>query len=850
MYDGVRFGGAADDLVEAEFLLSLTNTGQLDGIDIPVSVGVEGEAARASDSIAMLGAGESTSLVVAHALPPGDHDIVFQVGESDLRETVSIPAADIALTVEGYAVAGNRLMTIDARVENSGGLDAENIILSAQWRPLPGADGSPGKAEAAATLDRVAAGGGSATASFTLPIPTGAYTLTLTASTASPESATDNNAVRRYLEAEYADLTIEVAGEQVTGYETDGDGLVDLALRVTNAGVGPTGPLAVGAVCAEDAPAPCETAGAVDSLAPSESAEAVVTLALPQGKNALTVYAGANEAAYRWGERNAVAHAVTVPEKSAVALELTAPLEVSGYWSDGTARVALAITVANGGYSPMTDALAVSVACYRDGAPPDAPEADCGGITEVALPDGFGPAITTAAYRVPMGTTLRASLPGEAQEAEGVVVPERILGVKRDHWDCYSDRPDWKPTRANDFLGGCAGFEGSTVEKWEPGLAVRAWADPAGEQRYIDIFWESLDDLAPLLGLQVERAADEADANFKAYVGVPASRNVSVGFADYCQEAAGCGGPDAISRGAITAGSLSVWLNPEDDSMRIKNVTLHEILHAVTGVHHASNSSSIMSYANWDRPSLGVEDTAFYRIHGHSLVEPGMTLAEVEEFIVFADELLDPPAEAEPDGLAIADRAHKALIEAGSARFHIHGGWGGGYGCADNAFNGRLAIGDLSGGYAGLLNFDRGYDTLAVAYSSDRGWRYWRGSGGAWTLTTRSSLFDGTNWRSGFTNPADMLISVLRYADADDVSVRSRFGDIELALTLANHRILPLNWARGATIDVNITLDAETYAMTGYRMAWDFDVISSSSCNHYQVTATGGEYDVDVPDPR
>ena len=850
-YDGARFGAAADGLVEAELLLSLTNTGEVAGIDVPVSTVVDGGVARDADPIARLAPGETIALDIAHSLPPGDRRIVFRAGDSERRETVSVLAADIAVAFEGHAIAGNGKVSVETRVANSGNLAADKVVVSAAWTPRPAAEGVAGLAATAARINRIA-GGESSAASLLLPIPTGAYDLALSVSTSSREAATNNNHVVGSLEVEYVQLAVEVSGEEVTGYESVGVGVVELRVRVLNTGATPSGPLTVGAACAEGAAAPCEAVSAVDSIAPAESADVVVALALPQGENALAVYAGANEDGYRWGERNVAAHAVSVPEKSPVALTLSAPIETLGYRSDGTADVEVAITLANDGYLPLTETVDVTVACFPEDASSDALEADCGGVTSVALTDGFGPATAEVAYSVPMGVTLRASLPDNAQATAGIVVPERILGVERDIWKCYSDRPNWEATIDNDILGGCAGWTEPTVTKWQPGLPVRVWADPTGgHQRYVDILRQALDELAPLLGLDIQWTESEAEANLKAYVGVPKSRNASIGFPGYCADRNGCGGPDNRRGGAITSASLSVWLNDEHDNAEIKFVALHEILHAVTGVHHALSPLSVMFHGGGLRLNrLGSEDSAIYRLQGHTLVEPGMTMAEVEERIVFADELLDPPAEAELDGIAIAERAYAALIEAGSARFRIEGGYRDAN-CTSLNFAGRLNVGDLAKGSARLLNFDRGYDQLVAAYSPDTGWRYWQERSGAWTLTARNIFWDETNWSASFTDPVDMLISVLRYADTEAVSVGTgASGTLELSLMLANHRSLPVSWARGAVIDIGVTLDAETYAMTGYRMEWGFDVISSSSCSLYQVTATEGQFGVDIPDPR
>ncbi len=842
-YDGLRFIDAGGGLVQTEFSLSLTNTGEVDGVDIPVRVEGGGGALDAAP-IARLGAGGSTSVTVVHALPPGDHQVLFRIGADELWETVSILAPDLVVTPGDYAIAGDGRFTINARITNTGSAAAENVVVSAAWEPQPDAEGAAGSKSNAA-IPRIAPGA-TRDAILSMQVFTGAYNLTLTASTSNPEAVTENNASSAALEIEYTRLVVEVASAEVTGYETDGNGVVELRVRVRNAGVAPTGPLTVGVECAPDAQAPCEAETTIDSVAPAGNPETVLSLMLPQGETALTVYAGANDDGYRWGERNVVAHTAVVPVKQPVELALAAPMKVTRYYSDGTANVDVAITLRNDGYRPVTDTVAVTVACYGDDTEDAAPVADCGETIGVTLTDGFGPASATAMFRAPVGTTLRASLPGGAQETTGLTVLKRIVGIEREVWECFRDVPDEAPSSDNDFFGGCGGWGSETIRKWDIDTPVRVWADPTGEQHYIDILRESLDEIASLLNLDLVWVERESGANLKAYVGVPSSRTADTGLADYCQDANGCARRQANQRGVITSGVISVWLDEEDDRTEIKHITLHELLHALTYARHAPSPLSKMQAPNELRiDRLTNFDLGLFELHAHPLVQPGMTMDEIEALIVFVDELPDPPEETEPDGLDLAELAFASLAEAGGARFNVQGGWGPS-GC--RGFSGTLSVGDLSSGNARLLHYDGNEGNFLIAYDGTE-WRRWREQGSEWVTTTRSAVDDATPWRNGFTDPTDMLVSVLRYADAADIAVtEDGAGSQWLHVTLDNAKALPLSWAQGATIEVSVTLDAETYEMSGYSMDWRFD--SASECNQFNVTATSGEYGVDIPDPR
>ena len=121
-----------------------------------------------------------------------------------------------------------------------------------------------------------------------------------------------------------------------------------------------------------------------------------------------------------------------------------------------------------------------------------------------------------------MGVELRAVL-NDGTESNVVVVPERIIGIERDTWGCFSDRPRRNATYENDFLGGCGGWASGTVLKWDPDESVRVWPGPSGDPRYIRILEQTLGELAPLLNLEIEWVETEAEATLKAYVGVPST---------------------------------------------------------------------------------------------------------------------------------------------------------------------------------------------------------------------------------------------------------------------------------------------------------------------------------------
>ena len=758
----------------------------------------------------------------------------------------AIPVADLALEAE-WAVAGDGSMAFEARVTNAGNIPAEDVALSAAWTALPGDVGVSGSLARAAVIERIAPGAGQ-TASFSLPMPTGAYNLTLSAETSTPETAIGDNIVEAAVEVEYVDLALTFQGARVTSYEHDGDGVMEVEWRVENRGVAPSGALEIGVVCGEETP-PCGAVIEIASIPPAGAADATLTLALPQGETLVTAYAGALEYGYRWGERNTYSAPILVPAAPSVAFALDAAADVLGYWSDGTADVELALSLRNDGYSPVEDGLAIAVSCYRDD---DGPIGECGSVVDgITLPGGFGPSGHVLRVRVPMGVELRASLSDGAAESVAVAVPERILGVERDTWECFSDRPDWEATVENDFLGGCGGWTSPTVRKWYADEPVRVWAEPSGDPLYVRILEETLDDLSPVLGLDFERVDTEAQATLKAYVGVPSTFTSTTGFADYCEDRAGCARRSYRGH-VVTDAAMSVWLDTDQrdpDRLRaeIEHVTLHEALHALAAIQHRPSPLSVMSVNSALRlPELSDRDAALLRIHADPLVRPGMTMSDVEQLIVFADETLDPPPpDAEESGAQLAGRAYAALLSAGSARFRVEGGWSGSRSCSTKTFAGSHGVAEFGNGDPDIVRFDSDAESVFVRYSDSAGWRYWRQTQGAWQEIDSVSS-DVTYWRESFADPVDMLISVIRYADPDSIEMtQPSSGMIELSVTLTDAKG-KVSWARGLTLDVSVTLDTQTYEISQYEMRWQFDVGSRNLCSAYEVAATDGEYGVEI----
>ena len=171
-------------------------------------------------------------------------------------------------------------------------------------------------------------------------------------------------------------------------------------------------------------------------------------------------------------------------------------------------------------------------------------------------------------------------------------VPERIIGVGRDLWECYADRLEEPVEVEGEFFDGCGGWSTKTVEKWLGDVPVKVWA--TGDPDYIAALESVLIDLAQLLGLEFEWVDSEAEADFKAFVGVPSSEANALGFDFDWTHYWGFGG-SSVSGGEATSGYIVIrhWdlANLPSPADAIRSVTIHEALHALVP-HWPQHSST------------------------------------------------------------------------------------------------------------------------------------------------------------------------------------------------------------------------------------------------------------------
>ena len=552
-----------------------------------------------------------------------------------------------------------------------------------------------------------------------------------------------------------------------------------------------------------------------------------------------------------------------------VKLVLDAESTVVGYWSDGTADVEVTATLRNEGRLRLDGARELTVTCISQGDE----RRDCREDLSLSLPDGFAPASDSFILQLPMGATiLTFDYGGDEPLTLDIDVPERILGVDRDVWECYADRPPegFAIGPHNDWVAGCGGWVKPTVEKWLNDVPVKVWA--TGDPTHIAILETVLAELAPILNLEFEWVDAEEGADFTAFVGVPRSEADSLGVSDpfYVHEAWGFGSAN-VNRGEATSGRMVIWhldltgfRSPIDE---IRAVTIHEALHALgpiahrTPLGHSSRPLSVMEVSK--RGVLIPRERQLLEINSHPLVRPGMSMDEVRELIVLTEELLDYlliESKAAPDDpLDLVRRAYVELERAGSASFRLSGGWTGDESC-NQPFGVRhgpieMSIRDfsLTGDWQGLdpalVLLDFGTSRFLIRREDGEWNHWWLTPGGARETVYREAVETASSYWLWNGKLLTTLRSVLWDGSSDDISVEETAdGNLRFQVTLDHSYIYMWDWKPvDMSLDFTLVVDPETYAIVWYTWELHRDPdVHSGPCLTYTEVATDGLLGVDM----
>ena len=527
------------------------------------------------------------------------------------------------------------------------------------------------------------------------------------------------------------------------------------------------------------------------------------------------------------------------------------PHRVVGYWSDGTADIEGTVTLTDENGGQFVEAQPVEVTCAQDdGVPPEL----CHWRADL-LGGGLATDSVDFRLRVPMGrVTLIFTYGGVNSTLETwelqVYVPERIVGIARETWDCYVDRtPD--PTEENalgklDFYG-CGGWKsGTEVHKLKATRSVVLWA--TGDDRYMDILRESIDELSPILNLDVKWTDLETQATFEAYVGIPREEWADYGLTGITPGLLRAGGfarSTIKSSGEVVPKDIVVWRTEREwvgaTPATAKHIIIHELLHALTGVKHVSGrTASIMGYDS-DLPKLSPIDEVLYELNSHRLVRAGMSLSQVGDLVIYEEDLLDAST-IEPDAIDIVWQAATHLVDSGAVRFDLRGGWIGNcdqpFATADNPaifdhgdFRGFL----LSGGRA--ARYQDSSNVYWIIWSAeDLEWQYWIERGGSVERVSRETVTDATVWWTWVNKLPRTLYTLITDWNQEDVDVSYQEETVTLQITLDESYESHWESERFLSLELTLIVDAETYQIKSYTLKYRFRP-KSGYCDTYEEVA-------------
>lgn len=805
---------AGDGLVSTEFTLVVRNIGGTGGEEsVPVRIQVDGGEYEDTHTLQRPDAGEQVSFTVVQELEPGEHNVLFEIGGTEKSVDVNVVTADLVVHSMVWSIVEDGSIALTSAVTNNGQLTAEGVKVWVNWDSVEASASDVANGQVGPiTVEKIGAG---ETEIVVIPIEVtaGAYSLTLSVETESVEIRLENNSAQELVEVDYVQLRPVLAHMELLGYDREGYGLIRVLVQVNNEGQGESGTLKVGLACGDG----CLEEVQIGSIAPGQSEGAALEVTVPQGETAATIYAGSMDDGYRWGSDNTINAVLQVPEKLPVLLEAQASADVTGYWLDGTAEVSLSVELRNDGYLSALDSYSLEVACRKD----EVVVEDCSSQGIVELTDGFGPGEAAISLSAPMGSVLEIDLDAEGVEVLELEIPERILGVDRDVWNCYSNRP-------GPGIDGCGGWQANTVYKWNHDVPVRVWA--SGREDYIGVFETVLDELAPLLNLEFVWVDTREEATLEAQLGVPQDTAFDVEWQE-CADYGGCANTQINDVGNVKSGFIVVWDFGEPREWA-RGAMIHELLHVVSYVGHRHTLDTLMGEGG----RLSLYDEALLGLHHDPLIKPGMTMEEVEELVVLEDELLDSSPDSEHEEVrATIDRAADVLLEAGSVRFELVGT--GGYGCKYKLTPTVYEVGDFRARWEHLVHLRDAFDRFMIFADGET----WRELNGVWTGVEHSTVYDLLGWSSHWTSPLGALWTVLAASSDDNVRL---VGRIEGQITVE------ASWLReGHSRLVMLTVDEETHHIVRYTMTIQPWLGHDNQCARV-FTATKAEYGIEIEVPH
>ena len=794
--------------------------------------------------ITELGAGEALRFNFTFELSPGDRKVGILIGDTAYQTEVHVTAADLEVQLSGQRIVRGGIVELDLQITNRGERAAREILTVGHWEDTTGV--RSGDVEVGSTIDVLEPNGvKNATAIF--EVGAGAYVFIATASTTSVEVNDEDNSIEIEREVEFIELSVKLKSTQPISWVSDESALMEIAVEIENEGVDDTGVVAIGFECNDGV---CSASSKTGRIAAGSKTETTFQIWMPLGIVFGTLYAGANEDGFRWGDDNTSFVMVNVPDSPPLEwslLDVSEAQEIR-YWSDGSANVVFETTLANQGSDLVSGEIPISVSCMQN----DVAVENCGGEYEVEIDPAVAHNILERTIRVPQGETdLYFSHGDDEPVFAEAVVPARILGVNRETWDCFSDKSHVRSGAPRDWGVGCGGWRNDYIAKWPVGEPISVWT--SGDEAYEEIFTQVLDDLASHLNIEFQASSSRRRADIVAFLGLP--RNGTRLEDLKCNRAAGCAHFNINLDGTISSAQMVVWpptVTQDETGVGhlIYTIALHELIHVLTGMlHRHDDRTSVMSYDSLDYKTLGSTDDALLKIALHPLVEPGMRFHEIYELIVFEEELVDPPVDQEISLSQVLRKVHAKYMDSGSARYEIKGGWP----SCDSEFEwSEYEFGSVRPRAPRSVHFknDLVEFYLIRTPSPVESLEYWVDIQGRWRRVPVATVLQAVSFRDSFTSPLGMLSSINIYGSDDDLKVISDSDNLlalEASLEGADVRA---SWSRETRVDVELEIDTEEFTVERYVMDWTFDPAETNVCRDYHVEARVIDYGTDFVFPE
>lgn len=826
--------GAEGDKIAVRFTLKVSNEGEASRTEgTPVMATVNGVEVDSVAEIPPLSGGEEATLVFDVRLDSGEQQVKLRVDDSDSLVVLDLLVSDVSISPISYQVLAERVVAVRVTLTNHGTLPSRPVQLIALNNVV-------------ATVQPLDPGA-SEDVTFNIELDKGVHTLEVTASADEREANLSNNTAEFDLEIDFVTLNVRAGSASVRGFIRGGTAEIDVNYTVRNVGVANSGSFIVAVACPDADIGSCAGENVVENVPPGGEVSGTIEAVVPQGISSVVLFAGELEYGYLWGDQNAIPLTLEVPLQPDIEPVFAAAASLNGYYRDGEASVTVDVSLRNDGAEPIPGDYPIAVSCYEDG------EAisGCGDVVTLRMRDGYGPVEGTLDIRAPAGEIeLRLEGPEVAGVNEilattvDISVPAKIANVDREIWGCFTE------TRQSEEFprGNCSGRDGEVIRKWSQDRPVTVWIN--GLSAYSERFQDMLQELAPELNFSYQLVAEERRADIAAYVGISDDEARALGFIR-CEGFWGCADYEVNEDGEIFAAEV-VLFRVEDSELRqlgvinetVEYAMLHGLLQILVPMGYRDVPDSVMSIDTGFRfPEMSSSDREIARLLTHPLVETGFTTADVEDLVVFGDEVLDPEEPERLSNLEIVEQARLRLHSEGSALYNMSGGWSGGT-CIDNFGPSQVTVAELSS-HRGLH--------YRITDASERLYAFWRSEGGRaefWDGSTRSwrrfaaaneqDLAEETAWSPQYSDPLALLASVLYFGQEVLVELNRGEDEIEFRVERIRGYAAP-DWADEALLSATFKVNLTNYEVTTFAMEWLFGV-RGLACDEYEVEANLIEY--------